>query len=142
MIHPDVRSVVNSKTISATYLLLGQKYLDDNKQEFTEELRTLTEVTFLGRHFRHDKDREWIAPLSEQTLKDQVMWVREKPDMVAALRENLESAVVEAALHPPAWYKYFCGELKKAIVKLPQRPYVPMLSHKQMRKKYFAKVDW
>lgn len=109
----DVKEMFNQVTVSrAMKEHLGLTYTSGAKDGKLIPYKPLTELVFLKRAFKLDKDNifakgGWLAPLEFQSFLYTAYFTRAKKDVGADICANLEFALCEMCMHDEAvWIEY------------------------------------
>jgi len=111
----------NFRTVQAFFARHNIGYTDATKSERdVPELEPLEEVTYLKRKFSpHIENRNRIlAPIDEQTIMEEINWIRKSSDDVAATYQNLETVKREAYHHGEMYYNNTVAKINRAIRQL------------------------
>jgi len=93
-------------------------YTDAAKSgKLTPKLERLTEVTYLKRRFvPHPEFRDRVrAPIDENTIYEEINWIRKSEDDVAALYQNLATVKREAYQHGESFYNDIVTKINQCI---------------------------
>jgi hypothetical protein len=105
-ISDEVIDWFNQETISEAYKEISMVYTDESKSNVLVPYRKLTEVNFLKRTFRWDKDfKRYRAPLALDTIREMAMWVHGTVDTYELTADTLREAVFELAQHDRQTYE-------------------------------------
>lgn len=96
----DFREKFNEITLSKLMRRYGMVYTNDSKEEASVKLRSIDDITFLKRSFSFNPilDR-WLAPLNLDTINDIYKWTRKGPNSHTIAMDNVQTSVLEYALH-------------------------------------------
>jgi len=99
-IHPNMLPWFNQLTMTEAFLEIGMVYTDEAKTGNLVQSRLLTEVAFLKRGFRFDREQKrWRCPHSLDTILEMAMWVKRGANVMELTAEVLEEAHHELAQH-------------------------------------------
>jgi hypothetical protein len=101
-VNPTCMHLFNESTVSEMMKLIGYDYTPEDKEKssFVVGGRSLSEVSFLKRHFRkHSHSGRYVAPLSLETILDLLNWRKEGGNAIGDLEVNVSIALTELCLH-------------------------------------------
>lgn len=114
----EISHLFNQETITKGFASIGMIYTKEDKSENDGEVfRSLSEVTFLKRHFEHD-GTQWVAPLELSTVLEIPQWIRTDMDVDLAVVENVECAYMELALHGEELYERWTNLIQSQVLDL------------------------
>lgn len=127
----EYKTRCTERTFADVVKELGYDYTSADKTEITDELKGLTEITFLKRSWRWCVERQqWVAPLDLNVVMETPMWTRRGAYLEVAC-DNAEVARRELALHGRETFE---DGLRK-IVRYFDNDYIPSTSS------YLASLD-
>lgn len=111
------RQVFNEATISRALKKYGITYTSETKGDCNEQLRYITEVSFLKRSFRFDNlIQRWVAPLELDSILNIPMWTKvRRADTIDIVRTNVDVSIKELALHGKETYDKYTPILTKSL---------------------------
>jgi len=129
----DVVPWFNAKNCSEVVNTFGFLLTSEIKEDVAEELKPLTELTFLKRKFTiDDTHRFYYCPLIWDTIEDMVMWRTRQIDPKTAVLQVVDCALREAFHHGKVSFEKFHKVVKSALhkknVELPHYSYNEMHS--------------
>jgi len=106
----------NQASIAQALLTLGLQMTDADKSS-EHKTKKLDEFSFLKRAFRsHPTIPNYkLAPLDVDSIQEMTNWIRQSPDPMAALYENLETAAREAYHHGVRYYMEYLSRVNCAL---------------------------
>jgi len=90
----------NEHALSIHMARIGLKYTSEDKGAAKNEMRGLTEISYLQRGFRHEPifDR-YVAPLNLQTVKEMNYWYRDSSSAYNNIAQVVQTSLREMSLH-------------------------------------------
>nr|WPV63190.1 MAG: RNA-dependent RNA polymerase [Wufeng shrew dicistrovirus 2] len=112
----------NQESLVSLFQKIGLSYTMEDKDAKAEQpSRLLTEVSYLKRGFRRDKQmNRWVAPLSMSTILETPMWIHKSPDPRLQTVSNLEWALKELSLHSEETWNEWSPKLRQQCERLGQ----------------------
>lgn len=113
----DYKDTFKEKNISIVMLELGQIYTAEVKgEEHAEELRKITDVTFLKRRFVYDENlRGFVAPLELDVVLEIPYWVKKGANSLADVEVNINNCLEELSIHTRETFNYWLPKILVAI---------------------------
>lgn len=110
-VHPDKADIFNQRVCIEKMAEIGLTYTSEKKEvtHLVPAFRKLDEVSFLKREFVYDDElKRYIAPLELGVITEMPYWTKVNDESDFIVRDNLEAAVRELALHEEeVWDKWF-----------------------------------
>jgi hypothetical protein len=94
--------------------VLGQQYTTAAKDGCTSFRKTIEDISFLKRKFVV-RDHMYWAPLETDSIEQQFNWTYIGENDISTIRQQLEEACLEAAIHGKAYYRKFKSSLDSAL---------------------------
>lgn len=110
-----VGSLYTFNKVATHMAALGQEYTTAAKDVGSSDSRTIGDVTFLKRKFRQVGPQRYVAPLDSDSIEQQFNYTYIGENDYLTIKDQLKEASIEAALHGPAYYKYFSGKMNSTI---------------------------
>lgn len=108
----------NGKAVAKGVAILGQKYTSANKEDEISDFVTLEETEFLKRRWRYDEyANRYVAPLHLDTIKEMVLWTKDKPDRDEIVFDNVANAIKEFSLHGREVFDEYVPTVAEALKK-------------------------
>jgi hypothetical protein len=112
-------NVFNTTTLNKFFLKYNIVFTDIDKSDNIVDYRTLDNVTFLKRGFKHHPNSHalFLAPIDEQSIRKCVNWITRKGDPKLNTLENCKQACELAFGHGPRYYNAVRERLQHECVK-------------------------
>jgi len=103
----------NYKTIPPVAQDFGLTFTPAKKGEFTDELaNSITDVDFLKRGFRYDKDLgRFVAPLELEVILEMPYWTKKGALSEQIVRDNVQTCLMELSLHGKEIYDKWAPQI-------------------------------
>lgn len=103
----------NFETISETMPDFGMTYTSENKDGAMYKYKSLQECSFLQRGFRFDSSGYWLGPLKQNSINESLNWMMKNSQPVEALKQSLNGAVAEWALHDSETFELWSRKISR-----------------------------
>lgn len=115
-IHPDYIDRFNQKTIASQMALRGMTYTTEDKTSEVADSRTIYDISFLKRMFRHDEfGGKVVGPQELDSILHIPYWSKNKNDMEKVTLANVEFTYQELSLHGQEKWDLWTPLIKKAV---------------------------
>lgn len=95
---------------------LGLIYTSETKGDLNTGLRNLSDVSFLKRGFRFDKElRRYLAPLELDVVLEIPLWTKKRYDAVKITIDNVDTAIGELSLHGPEVFNKYVPQIAASL---------------------------
>nr|WIM49413.1 MAG: non-structural polyprotein [Dicistroviridae TZ-1] len=102
---------------------LGMTYTAETKDGSIYKYKPLVECAFLQRSFRLDDNGMWYGPLGRRSINERLNWMQKTQDAEGVLRQNIDGAIAEWALHDKATFEMWSKKI--SVVALNYCNYAP-----------------
>jgi hypothetical protein len=112
----EYREIFNEVTLTSAMKNVGFVYTSELKIISTIPFRDITQVEFLKRSFRFERQfNKWVAPIRFDSITEMLNWTKKGRlgDQIAV--DNVVNALREISLHEPQFYSIWYPHLKRLL---------------------------
>jgi hypothetical protein len=130
-VNPNISLRFQPKMITEAMAKIGMTYTNEFKSEEDLGFRHVSQVQFLKRGFKWDKDfHRWVAPLELNTVLDIINWTHAGSEFLTTIRDNMSNVIRELSLHGKSIFEENVPVLLRAYERQMSLPILPICYHK------------